>query len=145
MVQDFRQIHRVRLYFYASLVIVAFGSAIFKLGYVTKVIVPDSEKAYETVSGWTHKLKVVHTHRLKDEYPKFNAFIYSLETFVPLVKLGMDDKWTPSANRTAEICLGRNRFTIPGGAFRWYRWIHILSGWVLTTLWVGGFTGLIKS
>ena len=128
MVQDFRQIHRVRLYFYASLVIVAFGSAIFKLGYVTKVIVPDSEKAYETVSGWTHKLKVVHTHRLKDEYPKFNAFIYSLETFVPLVKLGMDDKWT-----------------IPGGAFRWYRWIHILSGWVLTTLWVGGFAGLIKS
>ena len=131
--------------FILSLLFITVGSAIFKLGYVRNVIVPDSETAYEPVTGWTHKLEDGHPRRLKESYPRFDAFIYSLETFVPLVDLGLGDKWIPNVNRTADFRLGRYKFAIPGSAFRWYRWIHILSGWVLTTLWVGGFTGLIKS
>jgi hypothetical protein len=28
---------------------------------------------------------------------------------------------------------------------RWYFWLHIVLGWVFTSLWVAGFTGLIRS
>ena len=107
-----------------SFMIIAIGRFIFFHAYRSGSVVPDSDKAWEGVSGWTH----ASPRRLKNEYPKFSAFAYSLETFVPLVKLGVGDKWI-----------------IPGGLVRWYLWIHILLGWVFTTLWVGGFTGLIKS
>lgn len=107
-----------------SFMIIVLGRFIFIHAYRTGFIVPDSDSAWERITGWTH----ASPRRLKDDYPKFNAFVYSLETFVPLVKLGIGDKWV-----------------IPGGAVRWYLWIHILLGWVFTTLWVGGFTGLIKS
>lgn len=131
--------------FYASLFIIVVGSVIFKLGYTTKVIIPSADNAYETVTGWTHKFESNSPRQLKETYPRFNAFIYSLETFVPLVKLGIEEKWIPRANNDAAIRLGFMNFHIPGTAFLWYRWIHILLGWVFTTLWVGGFTGLIKN
>jgi hypothetical protein len=35
--------------------------------------------------------------------------------------------------------------TFSGAVLRWYFWIHIIAGWVLTTLWVGGLTGLLKT
>jgi hypothetical protein len=68
-----------------------------------------------------------------EPYTKFCAFIYSLETFVPLVKLEMAEYWIPDPNRRA------------GSIFRVYLWIQILLGWVLTTLLVAAFTGIIKN
>jgi hypothetical protein len=34
--------------------------------------------------------------------------------------------------------------TTIGSVLRWYRWSHILAGWLLTTLAVAGFTGLVR-
>jgi hypothetical protein len=65
---------------------------------------------------------------LDTAYPKFTGFIYSLETFIPFLKLGVADYWHPT-----------------GGALRVYFWIHIIAGWILTTLLVGALTGLIKT
>jgi hypothetical protein len=58
----------------------------------------------------------------------FNALFYSLETFVPLVNLGIAENFTPKPGR-----------------YRGYLWFHIISGWALTTLWVVGFTGVLKT
>jgi hypothetical protein len=66
-----------------------------------------------------------HRHGKKH---KFNPFIYSFETFVPLLELDMAKEWRPS-----------------GKALRFYYYLHRIGGWTLTTLWVGGFTGLIKT
>jgi len=38
-----------------------------------------------------------------------------------------------------------SELAIPGTLFRCYLRFHIIVGWILTTLWVGGVTGLIKS
>jgi hypothetical protein len=65
---------------------------------------------------------------LDKDYPKFSRFIYSLETFIPFLKLGVADYWHPT-----------------GGALRVYFWIHIIIGWILTTLLAGALTGLIKT
>ena len=70
---------------------------------------------------------------MAETYPKFNAFVYSLESFVPLIKLDQSANWAPNANRAW------------GRFLRYYLYLHITAGWVLTTLWVGAVTGLVKS
>ena len=74
----------------------------------------------------------------------FNAFVYSLECFTPLLKLDQSANWTPNANRDAGVHLWRLHFT-PGTLLRTYLWFHIMAGWLLTSLWVGAVTGLVKS
>jgi hypothetical protein len=116
--------------------IVIIGTALFRIGFRKGIVTPTSEAAYGTVAGWTHQLS--------ESYPKFDAFIYSLETFVPLVKLGIGEHWTPNANLGRSLRLGF--FSLrTGSLLRAYLWFHIIAGWVLTTLWVGGLTGLVKT
>lgn len=63
--------------------------------------------------------------------PNFNPLIYSFEVFVPLLKFDQAAKWT--LNRDSNGCL-------------WCYWYaHIISGWVLTSLWIGAFAGLTKT
>jgi len=119
-----------------SLVVIGIGWWLFRRGYRQGLLTATSGDAYGTVRG--------STHQLLDSYPKFNAFIYSLEAFVPLVKLGLGDQWTPNANRGESLRLGNVSFRT-GSLLRGYLWFHIISGWVLTTLWVGGITGLVKT
>ncbi len=59
--------------------------------------------------------------------PAFNAFVYSVDTFVPLVDLHQAKYWLPA---TPWLCV--------------YHWVHIGLGWVLTTLLVVGLTGLVR-
>jgi len=118
-----------------SLGFVLVGTLLFRIGYRRHLIEATDERAYELKSG---------ARFVKTSYPKFNSLIYSLETFVPLVKLGVGDYWLPSAAAGDE--LPRWGFRIrPGSVLRGYYWVHILAGWVLTTLWVAGFTGLVKT
>ena len=65
-------------------------------------------------------------------YPRFNAFIYSADTLIPVVALEMQSYWIPDDSS-------------PRGALaRVYLWLHIALGWGLTLLAVAGFSGLIK-
>jgi len=76
--------------------------------------------------------KIVETHQSQAptaSYPKFCPVAYSVETFLPFLKLGISQYWTPNS----------------GSWLQTYLWLHIAAGWILTTLWVGGLTGLLKS
>ena len=57
-------------------------------------------------------------------YPRFNPLVYSLENELPLVKLGMDDKWAPDSNLIAH---GQPTTYWSLAAFRWFL---ILAGWI---------------
>jgi hypothetical protein len=119
---------------YLSIAVVLGGWAIFRYGYLARVLVPtDSDAYYE------------HSEQLKTTYPKFNAFIYSLETFVPIVNLKLSQYWIPNANFAGQFRIGHLSIPVVGSLVRSYLWIHIALGWILTTLWVGAFTGFIKS
>jgi hypothetical protein len=77
-----------------------------------------------------------------NDYPKFQAFVYSLDTLLPIVDLKQKGYWLPNANKGENVIQGiRFRW---GGLLRIYLWVHILFGWVLTTLWVAGFTGIVR-
>jgi hypothetical protein len=103
------------------------------------LITPTKAEAYE-LNG---------SKNISLNYPVFNATVYSMESFIPLIKLQVADSYAPNAN------LGKVRTTpafhcIPsisvtdGSLLRYYLWFHIIAGWFLTTLWVGGLTGLIR-
>jgi hypothetical protein len=86
-----------------------------------------------------------NTSVIKSNYPKFQPFIYSIDTFLPIVELGQKSYWAPNANSgfQAKFSLIEFKFTW-GSALRVYLWLHILLGWFFTTLWVAGFTGLVR-
>ncbi len=69
--------------------------------------------------------------------PAFNPFIYSLEVFVPLVDLHQERYYLPNTEGTcgAWSCVAW---------FRAYFWLHIILGWVSSTLLVAALTGLVR-
>jgi hypothetical protein len=84
----------------------------------------------------------------KSNYPKFQSFLYSIDPFLPIVNLGQKDYWAPNANigSLAKFPLSPSfafKFTW-GSALRLYLILHIILGWIFTTLWVAGFTGLVR-
>ncbi|MEM1183514.1 MAG: hypothetical protein AAGI53_00785 [Planctomycetota bacterium] len=68
-------------------------------------------------------------------YPQFNAVVYSLDTFLPLVSFGQESAWTL---RNGERWSGR------WWAKQVYLPFHIGSGWVIATLFVASFTRLMR-
>lgn len=59
--------------------------------------------------------------------PAFNAFIYSVDAFLPIVDLHQETYWLPQSQ-----------------TYMGYLWFHISIGWILTTIAVAAFTGLFK-
>lgn len=72
---------------------------------------------------------------LPPDYPAFSAIVYSLDVFLPIVDLHQEDFWLPGK-------------TDGGWGWAWrykvWMWIEILLGWFLTTLFIAGFTPLIR-
>ncbi|MEB3340860.1 hypothetical protein [Okeania sp.] len=77
------------------------------------------------------------------DYPKFNSLLYSLDTFIPIIDLHQQTYWLPNSQKGKEIPLILFKVKT-GDILRWYLWIHIICGWVLTSLWVAGFSGLVR-
>lgn len=71
----------------------------------------------------------------QDRPLEFNNFVYSVESFVPIINLRHREHWILT---TAHPIKGENHF------YQYYAWIHMGLGWFFTTLAVAGFTGLIK-
>ena len=67
------------------------------------------------------------TLRLPNDYIGFQPIAYAVDVFVPILDLQQETSWMPK-----------------NGWYRAYMWLHIIAGWVLTTIAVAGFTGVIK-
>jgi len=109
--------------FFNSLLFIAIGALLFRVGYEYRLIGPK-----------------------KDELcPPFNALVYSFETFTPILHLDQADNWGPTPNGKATITLKSVHLPVSSRLFQYYLWFHIMFGFVLTTLWIGGLTGLVKT
>ncbi|MGD9715146.1 MAG: hypothetical protein AB7V46_24280 [Thermomicrobiales bacterium] len=85
--------------------------------------------------GWTPVLSFrgrALGHYLPADYPKFNAFWYSLDVFLPIVDLHQESYWQPTA------------WNDGGASYRAFMWVFIILGWGLTTIFVVGLTGIVK-
>jgi hypothetical protein len=61
-----------------------------------------------------------------DTIPAFQPWVYSLDVLLPVVNLHQEEFW------------------IPEGIARWWAWLAILAGWLLTTVVVAALSGLLK-
>lgn len=123
---------------------VILGALLFDAGYRLRVITPTEAAAYEAFerSGDTPR-----------HYPPFNALVYSLENFLPVVDLHQGMFWRPNPRHPARSRAAQSRNTDSDSAgsgtvtamvLRWYLWLHILAGWILTPLLFAGLSGLIR-
>jgi hypothetical protein len=127
-----------------SVAMILLGWYLFHLGFSHCVFSPTKESAYVKAPNGHLMLDKCGRPEVSEDYPVFNAFVYSLESFIPLVKFDQSASWTPNANRSTSI--SRYHLNVPTGRLlRWYLYGHIAAGWLFTSLWVGAVTGLVKS
>jgi hypothetical protein len=110
---------------------VALGAMLFRFGYHERAITPTEPAAYQCF---------VRDGEPPPHYPPFNAVIYSLENFLPVVDLHQGLYWRPNPRHGSG---GRMRM-LSGTVLRWYLWLHILAGWVITPLFAAGLSGLVR-
>jgi hypothetical protein len=118
------------------LAFVILGTVLFGWGYSIRAVSPTEEAAYESF---------MQNGTTPPHYPHFNAFVYSLENFLPVVDLNQGVYWRPNPSHDTGASArseteGRRYF---GTFLHWYLWIHILAGWILTPLLAAGLSGLI--
>jgi hypothetical protein len=103
------------------------GWGLFRFGYFSGAVAPTDKDAYcfFRTQG-----------RPPDYYQRFTASVYSLENSLPFVNLGQKDHWTPDPNP-------RGSPRMPG-LLRGFRWVQVLLGWLLATLFVAGVTGVVR-
>jgi hypothetical protein len=63
---------------------------------------------------------------------RFVAAVYSLDTFVPVIDLGLEKQFTVTGQKGFGVWLQR------------YYWLHVAAGWLITTLVVLGLTGVVR-
>ena len=117
---------------------VILGALLFDAGYRLRVITPTEPSAYQAFeqSGDTPR-----------HYPPFNALVYSLENFLPVVDLHQGMFWRPNPRHPARARGAHSSAdsgTVTATLLRWYLWMHILAGWILTPLLFAGLSGLIR-
>lgn len=122
--------YRVDRAVFAALVLIALGWGVFYTGGDLGLMSPADTGVAERPP-------------IPPSYPVFNSFIYSVDTFLPIVDLHQEEYWLPNAN--ASVTWVWSGEEAPGGKYLlWYLWFHIAIGWVVTTLVVAGFTGLVR-
>ena len=130
--------HKPWLVLRLALVIILFGLMFFKEGHSHGLVTPMSESAYAEDNATTRCISEV--------YPVFNSLVYSIDVFVPVVDLHQVKYWLPNANRGSEIIEPTSSATLcTGGLLLGWLWIEIACGWVLTTLFLVGLTGLVRT
>jgi hypothetical protein len=112
---------------------VVLGWGLFDAGYQAKIVIPVKAEAYAADKT---------TVQLPTFYPAFIPWLYSLDTFVPIINFGQKDYWWPLATCSEPVITHGCILGVHG--LHLYRWVHILVGWGLITLVVAGFTSLIR-
>ena len=67
------------------------------------------------------------------QYPEFHSAAYAIDTFVPLVDLYQETRWTPDASKFWSI----------GGLVKIFLYIYICTGWVVSAMVAASLTGIV--
>lgn len=114
----------IRLFLFILLFLLL-GVYLFDWADNLKVMQPSKERVYMSK-------EFIEKRYIPPEYPQFNSIIYSIDTLVPFLDLHQEDYWLPDASKPY------------GFGFRIYFWVHIIFGWISSTLAVVYLTGLIR-
>jgi hypothetical protein len=74
-----------------------------------------------------------------------HPLLYSLDVFLPFVNLHQEHYWWPDESVSGEYRLLGRTITIRGSILRYYLWLQIISGWLLSAIFIAGVTGLMRT
>ena len=106
------------------------GYAASNVGYRDRVITPTEKDAYTYF---------IQHGQAPDYYPRFNAFVFTIEHSVPAINLGISNNW--SADSFAQI----TEHPCYVSCIRNGLLAQRLLGWILSIFFIAGITGLVKS
>jgi hypothetical protein len=78
-------------------------------------------------------------------YEKLHPLLYSFDVFLPFVNLHQEHYWWPDADRSGDCVLLGQRLRIGGSFLRYYLWMQVIAGWLLSAIFVAGVTGLMRN
>jgi hypothetical protein len=81
----------------------------------------------------------------KTIYPRLHPFLYSLDVFLPFVNLHQERYWGPDGDASGDCLIFGRKLGVRGSVVQYYLWLQIVSGWLLSAIFVAGVTGLIRS
>jgi hypothetical protein len=127
------------------------ATAVYAIGYLNGSVTPSDKEAYAQFEKQGQP---------PPYYPNFNAFIYSVENTFPLLHFGQDSAWSPNSGArtqarrpdlsstplggaTAFVAHSARWFSSPSFLI-WFHWFEICIGWILATLFVAGFSGIVQ-
>jgi len=128
--------YRVRRVLYCAAAVIGFGILFFWLGHGAGLLSPTFPSAAEAAAPCEKRL---------DE--TFCPWVYSLDTFLPIVNLHQEGRWLPNrggSDVVATFCPDRYVGITWGDVLCAWFWFEIGAGWLLTTLALAGLTGLIR-
>jgi hypothetical protein len=123
--------HRPLLAILWSLLIVLFGWALVTIGGrcgVMRPTWPESIPASASVS-----------------YEELHPLLFSLDVFLPFVDLHQEHYWWPDAKASGYFPVFGRRIRMSGRALRYYLWLQVIAGWLLSAIFVAGVTGLLRN
>src|SRR5277367_4294348 len=74
-----------------------------------------------------------------------HPMLYSLDVFLPFVNLHQEQHWWPDETASGQCAVLGLRVPIRGALLRYYLWLHIIAGWLLSAIFIAGVTGLVRS
>lgn len=131
--------------FAASFIFIAAGACVFDFADQSCRIVPhqpvvmahvknETVRAAKKCTMGSRPTRIVE-HSFPN-YPRFDAWVYSADVFIPFFTLHQESHWYPQPQKTD---------THPVLAWlRWWHWAEIIAGWILTSLFVLTITGLLR-
>jgi hypothetical protein len=78
-------------------------------------------------------------------YERLHPLLYSLDVFLPFVNLHQEHYWWPDADAEGDWSVFGQRLKISGRVLRYYFWLQIIAGWLLSAIFLAGVTGLIRT
>jgi hypothetical protein len=98
----------------AGILLMAFGTLVFWYAFHRSYLVPSDMHPYANNSPW------------------FNPIVYSVDTFLPVVDFTQQSHWQPNATHWRGWMVQA-----------WY-WVEIGLGWIISSLFLLGFTNLVR-
>ncbi len=123
--------------FWIGLIVILIGWVVFGYANSSDIMSPTQEGAY------SHGNANASKQTIDQNYPKFDPLWYSVDMFVPVVTFYQASYWQPDPDRGVVVQIGSS-VVRTGELFHCYLMLHIVMGWVLTTLLIAGLTGLSR-
>ena len=79
-----------------------------------------------------------------DPYEELHPLLYSLDVFLPFVNLHQEHYWWPDARASGESMVLGRAIRVRGRTLRYYLWLQIVIGWLLSAIFIAGVSGLIS-